>query len=107
MNAAAPSESPAGPFYIVLRFRRLFAILQRVRVLHRPASGNGSSKNLENVKNFAEWAVIIGRHYTLTSIRKFISKYVGMLHTPYVIHGQDLKTADGIVYLPYYMTPCL
>ena len=27
--------------------------------------------------------------------------------TPYVLHEQDLKSEDGILYLPLYMTPLL
>ena len=48
-----------------------------------------------------------GKNYTLTSIRKFRDKYRAGLHTPYVIHTDDLKTEDGFVYLPVYMTPFL
>ena len=47
------------------------------------------------------------KNYTLTSIKKFIDKYRAQLHTPYVLHTNDLKTEDGIVYLPVYMTPFL
>ncbi len=47
------------------------------------------------------------KNYTLTSIKKFIAKYARMLDTPYVIHSQDLKVQDGIVYLPLYMALCL
>ena len=45
--------------------------------------------------------------YSLSSVKKCIAKYHGMLHTAYVIHSQDYNIGDGIVYLPLYMTPCL
>lgn len=45
--------------------------------------------------------------YTLTSLRKFVTKYKEQTHIPYVIHPNDFKEEDGIVYLPLYMTPML
>ena len=36
-----------------------------------------------------------------------MEKYHAQLHTPYVVHTNDLKTEDGITYLPIYMTPLL
>lgn len=44
--------------------------------------------------------------YTLSSLRKCIAKYGNCLSTPYVLHTADVKTEDGITYLPIYMT-CL
>ena len=48
-----------------------------------------------------------GQRYTLNSLRKCIAKYSSQLSTPYVLHDKDVKTEDGIVYLPLYMTPLL
>ena len=45
--------------------------------------------------------------YTLSSLKKCISKYGQYLATPYVVHTADLKTEEGIVYLPLYMVPLL
>jgi hypothetical protein len=45
--------------------------------------------------------------YRLSSLRKCIRKFGEQLSTPYVLHSADVKTEDGIVYLPLYMTPCL
>ncbi len=45
--------------------------------------------------------------YTLRSIRKCIAKYGDYLATPYVLHTADVKTEDGITYLPLYMTEML
>lgn len=48
-----------------------------------------------------------GKNYTLSSIEKFRRKYTDMLSTPYVLHTSDIKSENGIVYLPLYMTPLL
>lgn len=45
--------------------------------------------------------------YTLTSLRKCITKYGSCLSTAYVIHPADLKEEDNIVFLPLYMCPLL
>ena len=44
---------------------------------------------------------------TLNSLKKCITKYSSHLSTPYVLHGKDVKTEDGIMYLPLYMIPLL
>ncbi len=43
--------------------------------------------------------------YTLTSLRKCMTKYRNFLSTPYVIHTGDVKEEEGILFLPLYMTP--
>ena len=48
-----------------------------------------------------------GKNYTLTSLKKFRNKYAEQTDTPYVLHTGDMKEADGITYLPLYMTPLL
>ncbi len=45
--------------------------------------------------------------YTLSSLKKCIAKYGNYLAAPYVLHTADVKTEDGIVYLPLYMTGLL
>ncbi|MCC8113335.1 MAG: AAA family ATPase [Bacteroidales bacterium] len=45
--------------------------------------------------------------YTLASLRKCMAKFERYLSTPYVLHEQDLREEDGILYLPLYMTPLL
>lgn len=57
--------------------------------------------------NISPIEVKSGKNYTLTSLRKFRKKYAKQLHTPYVLHTNDFKEEDGIVYLPLYMTPLL
>ena len=57
--------------------------------------------------NISPIEVKSSKNYTLTSLRKFCEKYGEQLHTPYVLHGSDLKEEDGILYLPLYMAPLL
>ena len=57
--------------------------------------------------NISPIEVKSGKNYTLTSIKKFMTKYKTQLHTPYVLHTGDLKEENGIIYLPLYMTSLL
>ena len=57
--------------------------------------------------NISPIEVKSGKNYTLTSLKKFRNKYAEQTDTPYVLHSGDLKEADGITYLPLYMTPLL
>jgi len=57
--------------------------------------------------NISPIEVKSGKNYTLSSIKKIITKYKEQLNTPYVLHTSDLKEEDGIIYLPLYMTPLL
>lgn len=45
--------------------------------------------------------------YTLSSLNKFRKKFGEQLSTSYVVHYQDMKIADGIIYLPIYMVALL
>ncbi len=45
--------------------------------------------------------------YALTSLKKCIAKFGQQLATPCVLHTNDLKIEDDIVFLPLYMTPFL
>ena len=54
--------------------------------------------------NISPLEVKSSNNYTLSSLNKFIKKYSNVLHTPYVIHLEDYKEKDGIIYLPIYMT---
>ena len=47
------------------------------------------------------------KNYTLSSLKKFITKYNEQLDVPYVLHSSDLKLKEGITYLPLYMASCL
>ena len=57
--------------------------------------------------NISPIEVKSGDRYTLTSLRKFRTKYGEQTNIPYVLHTKDFKEEDGIVYLPLYMTPLL
>ena len=57
--------------------------------------------------NISPIEVKSGKNYTLTSLKKFRNKYAEQTDSPYVLHTGDLKEADGITYLPLYMTPLL
>lgn len=57
--------------------------------------------------NISPIEVKSGGKYTLTSLKKCREKYTEQLDTIYVLHKNDLKVEEGIVYLPLYMTPLL
>ena len=62
----------------------------------------GKSK-ITNRYNISPIEVKSGKNHTLTLINKFKDKYAEQLHTPIVLHTEDLKQKDGILYLPVYM----
>jgi predicted AAA+ superfamily ATPase len=66
-----------------------------------------AKSKISNRHNISPIEVKSSKRYTLSSIRKFKTKYARQTHTPYVLHTRDLKEEDGIVFLPLYMTPLL
>lgn len=62
---------------------------------------------LTNAHNICPVEVKSGKNYTTVSLNKFCKKFERQLFTPYIIHSQDLKIDNGIVYLPIYMTSLL
>ena len=50
--------------------------------------------------NISPIEVKSGGKYTLTSLKKYREKYTEQLDTLYVLHKNDLKVEEGIVYLP-------
>ena len=66
-----------------------------------------SKRDVNSRHNISPIEVKSGKRYTLTSLKKFMTKYREQLWTPYVLHPADLKTEEGITYLPLYMTPLL
>ena len=62
---------------------------------------------ISNRHNISPIEVKSSTRDTLTSLGKFVKKYNSQLHVPYVIHYQDLKYENGIVFLPIYMTSFL
>ena len=56
--------------------------------------------------NISPIEVKSGKNYTFSSLNKFRKKYKEYLATGYVLHIEDLKVENDIVFLPIYMT-CL
>lgn len=56
--------------------------------------------------NISPIEVKSGKNYTYSSLKKFKSKYKDYLFTNYILHIDDLREENGIVFLPLYMT-CL
>jgi hypothetical protein len=66
-----------------------------------------AKSKISNRHNISPIEVKSGKNYTISSLRKFMSKYSEQMHIPYVLHTSDLKIEDGITYLPLYMTMLL
>lgn len=66
-----------------------------------------AKSKVSNRHNISPIEVKSSKHYTLSSLKKFRIKYAQQLHTPYVLHTNDVKEVEGITYLPLYMTPLL
>ena len=66
-----------------------------------------AKSKISNRHNISPIEVKSGKHYTLSSLKKFRTKYAQQLHTPYVLHTSDVKEEEGITYLPLYMAPLL
>ena len=62
---------------------------------------------LTRLHNVRPIEVKSNREYTITSLERFREKYRSVAAAPVVLHPNDVKTANGIVYLPLYMTPFL
>ena len=63
--------------------------------------------SLTRKHNIVPIEVKSGRDYETVSLGKFRRKFADQTHLPVVLHVKNLKTSDGIVYLPIYMTPLL
>ena len=63
-----------------------------------------AKSKISNRHNISPIEVKSSKNYTLTSLRKFKEKYKEQLHIPYVLHPNDLKEENGILFLPLYMT---
>lgn len=66
-----------------------------------------AKSKISNRHNISPIEVKSSKNYTLTFLRKFKEKYKEQLHIPYVLHPNDLKEEDGILFLPLYMTPLI
>lgn len=66
------------------------------------------SKNaIRSRHNIIPIEVKSGKNYTITSLKKCTQQYAEYVTTPLVLHSGDVKVADGITYLPLYMTELL
>ena len=79
---------------------------------------NDSSNNMEidfliakdkitSKHNVSPIEVKSGKNYTYSSLNKFRTKYRDYLYTNYILHIDDLKIENDIVFLPIYMTGLL
>lgn len=66
-----------------------------------------AKSRITNCHNVSPIEVKSGKNYTVSSLNKFRTKFKEELHTAYVLHTEDLRVQDEIVYLPAYMTPLL
>lgn len=57
--------------------------------------------------NISPIEVKTGKNYTTSSLNKFRKKYGDKLAVSYIIHDGQLAQGDNLIYLPYYMVPCL
>ena len=62
---------------------------------------------LTNRHNISPIEVKSGKNYTTVSLNKFRKKYSQQLNNAYIIHDGDYAEKEGIIYLPFYMTPLL
>lgn len=66
-----------------------------------------SKKSITSRHNIIPIEVKSGERYTLNSIKKCKDKYGNYIAEPVVVHDKDLSEKDGILYIPFYMVPCL
>lgn len=66
-----------------------------------------SKRNVTNKHNISPLEIKSGKQYTLSSIRKFMTKFEEQLDTAYVLHEGEFKIENGLTYLPLYMACCL
>jgi len=65
-----------------------------------------SKRKITSKHNISPIEVKSGKNYTYSSLNKFKAKYKDYLFTNYILHIDDLKEENGILFLPLYMT-CL
>ena len=66
-----------------------------------------AKSKITNRHNITPIEVKSGKNYTLSSLNKYRKKYSEQLHEALVLHTDDLREKDGVIYLPVYMTGCL
>lgn len=63
-----------------------------------------SKSDITSKHNIIPIEVKSGNRYTYSSLKKIMNKYKDYLDEPIIIHTNDLKIENGILYLPIYMT---
>lgn len=66
-----------------------------------------SKNDITSKHNIIPIEVKSGSRYTYSSLEKLEKKYKDYLAEPIILHPQDLKEENGILYLPLYMTSLL
>ncbi len=66
-----------------------------------------SKNNITSKHNITPIEVKSGKNYTYSSLKKFKAKYNDYASGCVIIHQQDLKIENDILYLPIYMTSLL
>ncbi|MCD8046154.1 MAG: AAA family ATPase [Clostridiales bacterium] len=66
-----------------------------------------AKSRITSAHNISPIEVKSGERYTLSSLKKFRTKYGAYMDVPIVLHTKDYKEENGILYLPIYMTPLL
>ena len=66
-----------------------------------------SKTKLTRRHNISPIEVKSGKNITHASLDKFAAKYSQWCADSFLFYGKDLRVADGITYLPHYMTPLL
>ena len=63
-----------------------------------------SKNNITSRHNITPIEVKSGKNYTLSSLKKLKEKYSDYIDNPIIIHQEDLKVENNILFLPIYMT---
>ncbi len=66
-----------------------------------------SKSRITSRHNISPVEVKSGKRYTYSSLNKFKTQYKEQLYTAYILHTEDLKTEEDIVFLPVYMAGLL
>lgn len=66
-----------------------------------------AKNNITSKHNITPIEVKSGKNYTYSSLNKFKAKYKDYLNTSIIIHQDDLKQENDVLYLPIYMTSLL
>ena len=66
-----------------------------------------AKSKISNRHNMSPIEVKSSKNYTLTSLKKFKTKYSEQTYVSYLMHTGDVKEETGITYLPLYMAALL